>query len=101
MIYGLAQSAPVQTGWTKAVHFVLNWLYLIAHQIGTWALKALQGIFPKSEFPADIADPIGFVVILAGFYILVNLAKGVAKWILIIAGGLIVLRIVLIILNIS
>jgi hypothetical protein len=101
MIHEIAQSPQIQKGGAKIAHLVLNWLYVIAHQIGVWVTTVLQAIFPKSVFPADIIDPIGFVIILAGFYFLVNLAKGVAKWILLIAAGLIILRIVLIILKVG
>jgi hypothetical protein len=101
MIQEIIQSPQVQKGWAKIAHLVLNWLYVVAHQIGVWVISVLKAIFPKSTFPADIIDPIGFVVILAGFYLLVNLAKGVAKWILLIAAGLIILRIVLIILKVG
>lgn len=101
MIQEIAQAPQFHEGGGKIVHLILNWLYVVAHQIGVWVMKVLQAIFPKTEFPADIIDPIGFLVILAGFYFLVNLAKGVAKWVLIIAGGLIVLRIILIVLKIG
>lgn len=101
MIVGLIQTPQAQSGFSKFAHFVLNWLYVIAHQIGIGVVKVLSAIFPNTEFPADIIDPIGFVVILFAFYLLVNLAKSVAKWILIIAAGLIILRILLIVLKVA
>jgi len=101
MIQEIAQVAQSREEPMGIVHLALSWIYVLAHQIGLGVVKALGAIFPGTVFPADIVDPIGFVVILLAFYLLVNFAKSVAKWVLIIAGGLIILRIVLVILKVG
>ena len=72
------------------LHDVLTFIYFLAHQIGLGIIKVVQSIFPGVVFPGNLIDPLGFLVILTLFVLLVSLAKKIA-WILIIAGWILLL----------
>jgi hypothetical protein len=79
------------------LHDVLTFIYYVAHQIGMGIIKILQSIFPRLVFPGNLIDPLGFLIILTAFVILVTVAKRVA-WIIIGAGWILLfIRILMVI----
>lgn len=79
------------------LHDVLTFIYYVAHQIGLGIIKVIHSIFPSLVFPGNLIDPLGFLIILTVFVILVTVAKRVA-WIIIGAGWiLLIIRILMII----
>jgi len=75
--------------WTQ----VLAFLYTVAHQIGVWTLRLLQNLFPQAALPMELADPIGFLVLLTLFVILTQAARKIAWVVLIVGWVLIAVRI--------
>jgi hypothetical protein len=87
----------------EILHSILTFIYFLAHQIGLGLVKAVQTIIPGIAFPSTIADPLGFLVILTLFMLLVSveLGKKIA-WIIIAAGWILLLiRILMIIFKIG
>jgi hypothetical protein len=81
--------------WRTILTQVLTFLYSLAHYVGLLIVYLLGFIFPSPKVPGDLADPIGYLVLLTAFVILAQVAKKVA-WIVVIVGwGLIVIRIIL------
>jgi len=79
------------------LHDVLTFIYYLAHQIGLGIIKVVQSIFPGAAFPGNLIDPLGFLIILTAFVLLVSVAKKIA-WILIIAGWILLfIRILMVI----
>ncbi len=72
------------------LHDVLTFIYFLAHQIGLGIIKVVQSIFPGIVFPGNLIDPLGFLIILTVFVLLVSVAKKIA-WILIVAGWILLL----------
>jgi hypothetical protein len=77
--------------WTQ----ILTFLYTIAHQIGEWVLRLLQTLFPQAALPMELADPIGFLVLLTVFVVLAQAARKIAWYILIVGWVLIVIRLIM------
>jgi uncharacterized membrane protein (DUF373 family) len=76
----------------EILHSVLTFIYFLAHQIGLGLIKAIQSIIPSILFPANIADPLGFLVILTLFMLLVSAEFGKKiAWIIICAGWILLL----------
>jgi len=69
----------------EILHKILTFIYFLAHQIGLGIIKAVQPIFPRDVFPDSIIDPLGFLIILTLFMLLVGIAKKIA-WIIVCAG---------------
>jgi len=83
--------------WKTILSQVLTFLYSLAHYVGLLIVYLLGIILPTVKVPGDLADPIGFLVLLTAFVILAQVAKKVA-WIVVIVGwALIVIRIILVI----
>jgi hypothetical protein len=102
MIPALMQTVQSEGGF-KDVLFnqIFTFLYTIAHQLGMLVVHAIQSIFPGIEVPLNLADPIGFLVILTLFIVIVQVAKKVA-WIIVIVGWiLIVVRIAMVLLRLG
>ncbi len=79
------------------LHQILTFLYFLAHQIGLGIVKVVQPLFPRSIFPDSLIDPIGFLIILTVFMLLVGIAKKIA-WLIVCAGWILLfIRILLII----
>jgi hypothetical protein len=79
------------------LHKVLTFIYYLAHQIGAGIVKLIQPLFPRSAFPESIIDPLGFLVILTLFMLLMGVAKKIA-WIIVCVGWILLLiRILMII----
>ena len=81
------------------LHNILTFIYFLAHQIGLGIIKGVHAVFPGIAFPESIVDPLGFLVILTVFMLLVSveLGKKIA-WIVICAGWILLLIRILIIL---
>ncbi len=76
---------------------ILTFIYFLAHQIGLGIVKVLQPLFPHTTLPASIIDPLGFLIVLTLFVLLVGIAKKVA-WIIIVLGWILLfIRILMII----
>jgi hypothetical protein len=81
------------------LHNILTFIYFLAHQIGLGIVKGVHAVFPGIGFPDSIVDPLGFLVILTLFMVLVSveLGKKIA-WIIVGAGWILLLiRILMII----
>jgi hypothetical protein len=81
--------------WKDILSALLTFLYSIAHYVGMLAVYLLGQILPVAKIPPDLVDPLGYLVLLTAFLILVSIAKKIAWIIVIVAWALIVLRIVL------
>jgi len=81
------------------LHNILTFIYFLAHQIGLGIIKGIHAVFPGIAFPNSIVDPLGFLVILTAFMLLVSvkLGKQIA-WIIVCAGWILLLIRVLMIL---
>ncbi len=87
----------------EILHNILTFIYYLAHQIGLVFIKAVQAIFPRIYFPATIIDPIGFLVILTVFMLLVgvDVARKIV-WIVVGAAWILLLiRILMVIFKIG
>ena len=79
------------------LHNILTFIYFLPHQIGLWIIKFLQQIFPRLIFPNSLVDPLGFLIILTLFMVLVGVAKKIA-WIIVCVGWILLfIRILMII----
>ncbi len=83
----------------EILHNILTFIYFIAHQIGLGIIKVVQLIFPRVAFPGSIVDPLGFLVILTVFMLLVgvDVARKIA-WIVVCAAWILLLIRILMIL---
>lgn len=80
---------------------LLAFIYSIAHYIGLGVIKLLKYMMPMLKELEVLADPIGFLVILTIFIIVVSIARKVA-WVIVIVGWILILiRIVLMILGVG
>ncbi len=79
------------------IDWVLIYIYSLAHILGKFFLDILNMIFNFTPFPIQLIDPIGFLIILTVFAMVVLLSRKVAKWILIISWIFIFFKITLII----
>jgi len=94
-----ALETPAVKPLNEILHSILTFIYFLAHQIGLGIVKAVHSIIPGIDFPSNIVDPLGFLVILTLFMVLVSveLGKKIA-WIIITAGWILLLiRILMII----
>jgi len=88
-----ANLKPLET----ILHKVLTFIYFLAHQIGLGIIKIVQPLFPRSVFPDSLIDPLGFLIVLTLFMVLVGFAKK-AAWIIVFAAWILFLiRILMII----
>ena len=79
------------------LHKILTFVYFLAHQIGLWIIKGFQSIFPHTTFPENIIDPLGFLIILTLFMLLVSVAKKIAWIIVSVAWILLCVKVLMII----
>ena len=76
---------------------ILTFIYFLAHQIGLGIVKVLQPLFPHATLPDSIIDPLGFLIVLTVFMLLVGIAKKIA-WIIVCIGWILLfIRILMII----
>jgi len=92
IVQGTADLKPLN----DILHKILTFIYFLAHQIGLAIIKVSQPIFPGGVFPDSLVDPLGFLIILTLFMILVGVAKKIA-WIIVVVGWILLLIRVLII----
>ena len=72
------------------VDVVLNYIYSIAHAIGTGIFKLVHNIFPGAEIPSNIVDAVGFLAVLTIILIIAQAAKKIA-WIIVAVGWILIL----------
>lgn len=87
----------------EILHNIFTFIYFIAHQTGVWIIKLMQSIFPRVTFLDSMIDPLGFLVILTVFMLLVGMevARKIV-WIVVCAAWiLLVIRILMIVLKIG
>lgn len=88
------ETTPTESKLRELLDQILTFLYSLAHLLGSLVAQGIQAILNRS-LPADLIDPLGFLVIITIFLIVTEVAKKIA-WIIIALGWiLIVLRIVL------
>lgn len=68
---------------------LLTFIYSIAHYIGLGLVNIIQSILPMIKDLETIVDPVGFLVILTIFIILVAAFRKLA-WFIVIAGWLLI-----------
>jgi hypothetical protein len=87
----------------EILHNILTFIYFIAHQSGLWIIKLIQSIIPGAAFLDNLVDPLGFLVILTVFMLLVGLeAARKIVWIVVSAAWILLfIRILMIILKIG
>ena len=73
---------------------ILQFLFTIAHWIGSAVASVVHMVFPNVVFPEDLVNAIGLLAIVTLFLILVQVAEKVARIIMIVAWGLILIRII-------
>lgn len=81
------------------LHNIFTFIYFIAHQTGLWIIKVIQSIVPSASFLDTLVDPLGFLVILTVFMLLVGMevARKIV-WIVVFAAWILLfIRILMII----
>lgn len=87
----------------EILHNILTFMYFLAHQSGVWIIKIIQSIFPSAAFLDNLVDPLGFLVILTVFMLLVgvDVARKIV-WIVVCAAWILLfIRILMIIFKIG
>jgi hypothetical protein len=77
--------------------YVLSFIYTIAHNLGLLVVKLITSLFGLKTIPISIVDPLGFLIVLTIFFILLTMAKKIAWIILIVGWVLLLIRIVIIV----
>jgi len=88
---------------SEILHNILTFIYFLAHQSGVWIIKVIQTIFPSAAFLDNLVDPMGFLVILTVFMLLVGVevARKIV-WIVVSAAWILLfIRILMIIFKIG
>jgi hypothetical protein len=75
--------------WKEILSAVLTFLYSLAHYVGMLVIYLMGRVLPAARVPTDLVDPIGYLVLLTVFLILVQVAKKVA-WIVVVAGWVLI-----------
>jgi hypothetical protein len=88
-------STIIDLPWKDILSALLTFLYSIAHYAGMLVVYLLGRILPAAKVPTDLIDPLGYLVLLTAFLILVQVAKKIAWIIVLAAWALILVRIVL------
>ena len=90
-----AQGTPSEESWVQEFFDqVLTFLYALAHGAGQLVARLVEFILGR-PMPEDLIDPLGFLILLTVFLIIVEVSKRLA-WLLVIVGWvLIVVRIVM------
>jgi hypothetical protein len=90
-----ALSTMIDIPWKEILSALLTFLYSIAHYVGVMVIFLLGRVLPTTKVPTDLVDPLGYLVLLTAFLILVQVAKKIA-WIIVLAAWVLILvRIVL------
>ncbi len=85
----------IDVPWKEILSGLLTYLYSIAHYVGMFVVYLLGRVLPTARVPVDLVDPIGYLALLTAFLILVSVAKKIAWILVIVAWGLILVRIVI------
>jgi hypothetical protein len=83
-------STVLDIPWKEILSVVLTFLYSIAHYVGMLAVYLLGRVLPTARVPTDLIDPIGYLVLLTAFLILVQVARKLA-WIIVLIGWILIL----------
>ncbi|MDD8013365.1 MAG: hypothetical protein PHX05_07815 [Acidobacteriota bacterium] len=88
---------------SEILHNILTFIYFLAHQSGVWIIKVIQAVFPSAAFLDNLADPLGFLVILTVFMLLVGVdVTRKIVWIVVCAAWILLfIRILMIIFKIG
>ena len=81
------------------LHNILTFIYFLAHQTGLWIIQLIQSIIPGAGFLDNLVDPLGFLIMLTVFMLLVgvDVARKIV-WIVVLAGWILLfIRILMII----
>lgn len=93
-MFNLQESAPEESGATELFDQVLTFLYSLAHWAGQLVARVVEAIIGRA-LPLDLIDPLGFLVLLTAFIVVVQAARGLAWSVVIIGWVLILVRIVM------
>jgi len=96
MIYSFyAQEAPPQESALKEFFDqALTFLYSIAHWAGELISRLVEAVVGY-KLPADLIDPLGFLILLTLFLVVAEVAKRIAWLVVVVGWALIVVRIVI------
>ena len=68
------------------LHKILTFIYFLAHQIGCRDHQGHPAALPTRRLPGQSDRPLGFLIILTVFMLLVSVAKKIA-WIIVCGAG--------------
>ena len=88
-------TVDIDIPWKEILSGILTYLYSAAHYIGMFFVHILGKVLPAARVPLDLIDPIGYLVLLTAFLILVSVAKKIAWILVVVAWVLIAVRIAL------
>lgn len=74
---------------------LLTFVSSAAHYAGSLLAGILNHLLPKIQVPADLVDPLGYLIVLTAFLVLVQVARKVATIIVIAGWVLMLVRIVM------
>jgi hypothetical protein len=102
MVNSLLIQETINTNSVKAVlHQVLTFIHFLGHQAGLGIIKLIQYIAPDAQFPENVIEALGLLVIVTVFMILVTVAKK-AAWVIVGVGWILLLiRILLIVFKVA
>jgi len=102
MVNSLLIQETINTNSVKAVlHQVLTFIHFLGHQAGLGIIKLIQSIAPDAQFPENVIESLGLLVIVTVFMILVTVAKK-AAWVIVGVGWILLLiRILLIVFKVA
>ncbi len=69
------------------VEQLLTFTYSLAHYLGKFVIYLFGSVIPQYSLHQDLADPIGFLVVITGFLLLYKVAQKVA-WGILMVGWL-------------
>ncbi len=91
---GAQEEPPAESRLRELFDQLLTFLYTLAH----WAGQLITGLIEYIvgyQMPTDLVDPLGFLILLTLFLILIEVAKKLAWLVVIVGWVLIVVRILL------
>jgi len=89
VMFRLQEETPEEGGVRELLDQVLTFLYSLAHWAGQLIARVVEFIVGR-PLPADLIDPLGFLILLTVFLILIEVAKKLA-WLVIIVGWVLIL----------
>lgn len=102
MIYSILvqieENVPDESQVREFLDQLLTFFYTLAHWFGAIVAEVVSAVL-KYEIPADLIDPLGFLILITIFLAVTEVAKRLAWFVVIVGWVLILLRIVLEIFN--